>query len=337
MNIVSLWIGCVLEIMIGDPEEWPHPVRGIGWMITRGEAPARRWIPDPRTAGVGLVAVILAATTLPVYLMKGMANKLPCRTGDLTRSGAITGDDACAAGAASAAVVLFDGIVLYLVLAAHQLIAEGLQLQRTLETGDLHAARHRLSRLVSRRTEEMNETAIIKGTIETMSENFADGFFTPLFYFVMGGPVAAVAYKTINTMDSMIGYRNERYREFGWATARLDDLVNWLPARLAGLILVVASPLAGCSPARAWRIMIRDGRKHESPNAGIGKAAIAGALGVQIGGPAQYGDVIVERPFIGDHLHPLTPSLIRETARLLLAGCAVSVALAWVWLRRGRR
>jgi adenosylcobinamide-phosphate synthase len=225
-------------------------------------------------------------------------------------------------------LLFFDGFILYLSLALNQLIREGRQLARLISRGDLTAARENLARLVSRRTDQLDVEGISRGAVETMAENFSDGVIAPLFYFLLLGPGGAVAYKTINTLDSMIGYRDERYREFGRAAARLDDLVNWIPARVAGLLMVLAAPLAGHSAPRALAIWRRDGANHESPNAGIGKAVVAGALGLRLGGPALYADGLRDRPFIGDVANLLDARSIRATARLLLAASFLGAALA---------
>jgi adenosylcobinamide-phosphate synthase len=305
MSLSALSLGYSLELLLGDPEGWPHPVRGVGWLIARGEMIFRRLVKPLRVSGACLVVALLVATVAPVFFAREALR-----------------------AAAPAFVFVFDGIILYLSLSANQLLREGWSIYRCLDAGDLAAARKNLSRLVSRRTEDLEEDEIVKATVETLSENFSDGFFAPLFYFLIFGPAGAVAYKVINTLDSMIGYRTERYIEFGWAAARLDDAANWIPARLAGWLVVAASPLAGFRAYRVVRVMQRDRGKHESPNAGIGKAAVAGALGVQIGGPARYADGMRARPFIGDDLKPLERERIPEAVRLLLAACAVAVLVS---------
>jgi adenosylcobinamide-phosphate synthase len=306
MSLSALSLGYTLELLLGDPEGWPHPVRGVGWLITRGESLFRRAIKSLRLSGACLVVALLVATVAPVIIARA----------------------ALLATAPSLAFV-FDGLILYLSLSANQLLREGWGIFRSLNVGDLDAARKNLSRLVSRRTEDLEEEEIVRATVETLSENFSDGFFAPLFYFLIFGPAGAVAYKVVNTLDSMIGYRTERYIEFGWAAARVDDVVNWIPARIAGWLLVVASPLAGFRARRTIRILMRDRALHESPNAGIGKAAVAGALGVQIGGPARYADGVRARPFIGDDLKPLERERIPEAVRLLIAACAITIIMTF--------
>ena len=252
MNPGALGFGYTLELLLGDPEGWPHPVRGVGWAIARGESILRAHVRPLALAGAALAILITGAAAGSVLLAREAVR-----------------------AASPWMVVLFDGTVLYLCLSANQLLREGLLLRRLLATGDLAGARANLSRLVSRRTENLSEEDVVKAAIETLGENFSDGVVAPLFYFCLGGPAAAAAYKAVNTLDSMIGYKTDRYLEFGRFAARLDDLVNWIPARLSAAILVLAASLAGFSPAATLSIVLRDGAKHESPNAGIGTADIA--------------------------------------------------------------
>ena len=164
--------------------------------------------------------------------------------------------------------------------------------------------------------------------METVAENTADGVIAPLLFLMLGGPVLGLAYKAVNTLDSMVGYKNEQYLLFGRASARFDDLANWLPARLTGLLLVLAAPFAGLSMQGAWRIMRRDGRNHSSPNSGIPEAAAAGALGVQLGGTNHYFGRPVEKPTIGEPLHPLACSDWRAAVRLMY-GAEALLLVAW--------
>ena len=155
--------------------------------------------------------------------------------------------------------------------------------------------------------------------METVAENSSDGVIAPLLCLMLGGPVLAMDYKAVNTLDSMVGYKNERYLRFGWASARCDDLANWLPARLTGLLLVMAAPLTGLSACGAWRIMRRDGRNHASPNSGIPEAATAGALGIQLGGTNSYFGKPVVKPTIGETLRPLDNAAWQGAVRLMYA------------------
>jgi adenosylcobinamide-phosphate synthase len=167
--------------------------------------------------------------------------------------------------------------------------------------------------------------------VETVAENTCDGVIAPLFCLMLGGPVLALAYKAVNTLDSMVGYKNEKYLAFGWASARFDDLANWIPARLTGILMVLAAPMVRLSPVRAWWIMVRDGKNHASPNSGIPEAAAAGALGVQLGGLSYYFGKPVAKPTIGDALQPLSLNSYRGAVRLMYGAEALLVAL-WLLL-----
>jgi adenosylcobinamide-phosphate synthase len=208
--------------------------------------------------------------------------------------------------------------------------------------GALEEARRNLGMIVGRDTARLGENGILKATIETLAENLSDGVVAPLFYFAIGGLPLAMAYKAVNTLDSMVGYRNDRYRYFGWAAARLDDLANFIPARLTGFLIVAAVGLyrmlhAACAShagaGTALAIMLRDGRKHASPNSGIPEAAMAGGLGVRLGGPSSYGGVVFEKPYIGEEVRTdylaashCTISIVRLAATLGL-GLAIALLL----------
>jgi adenosylcobinamide-phosphate synthase len=171
--------------------------------------------------------------------------------------------------------------------------------------------------IVGRDTAPLDEQGILRACIETVAENTSDGVVAPLCYLGLGGPLAGILYKAASTLDSLVGYRNQRYRDFGWAAARLDDLLNWLPARMTALLMVAASVPLRLRAGEAWRVMRRDARRHASPNAGWPEAAAAGALGVQLGGPACYGGVWQEKPTFGDGGRPLTVVDYRQMVRLM--------------------
>ena len=202
-------------------------------------------------------------------------------------------------------------------LAARSLHCESALVARALAERRSGRSEKHLSFIVGRDTAELEEPEIWRGTVETVAENTADGVIAPLLCLMLGGPVLGLAYKAVNTLDSMVGYKNEKYLLFGRASARCDDLANWLPARLTGLLLVLAAPLAGLSMKGSWRIMRRDGRNHSSPNSGIPEAAAAGALGVQLGGTNYYFGRPVDKPTIGEPLHPLAYRDWRAAVRLM--------------------
>jgi adenosylcobinamide-phosphate synthase len=196
-----------------------------------------------------------------------------------------------------------------------------------LANGNRPEARKFLSYIVGRDTDNLEEPEIWRGTVETVAENSSDGVMAPLLFLMIGGPIAGLAYKAVNTLDSMVGYKNEQYLLFGRASARCDDLVNYVPARLTGMLLTVAALLPGLSMKNAWRVMRRDGRNHSSPNSGIPEAAAAGALGVQLGGTNYYFGKPVEKPTIGDPLQPLDRAAWQGAVRLMYAAEALLLLL----------
>ena len=195
---------------------------------------------------------------------------------------------------------------------------------------DLPAARRAVSRIVGRDTQRLSAEGVAKAAVETVAENFSDGVAAPLFYLLIGGAPLGLAYKAINTMDSMVGYKNERYLHFGRAAARLDDAANYIPARLAALLWIAAAALGGFDAKNAWRIWRRDRRCHASPNSAQTESACAGALGVQLAGPAWYFGEYYDKPTIGDPDRPVTPGdILRADRMLYLAGLlALGLGLA---------
>jgi adenosylcobinamide-phosphate synthase len=216
----------------------------------------------------------------------------------------------------------------YTCLAARSLHVESRLVADRLINGDLEGARHFLSRIVGRDTDDLTEPEIWRALVETVSENTSDGVIAPLFYLMLGGPALGLAYKAVNTLDSMVGYRNERYLLFGRASARFDDLANWLPARLTGLLMAAVAPLVGLSCKDAFRMMLRDGRNHSSPNSGVPEAATAGALGVRLGGTNRYFGKPVEKPTIGDPRRDLSIESWRGAIRLMY-GSMVLMMVVW--------
>lgn len=259
----------------------------------------------------------------------------------------------------SGGVAAVVGIVLFIYLASTTLALRGLissarLVMKAVERNDLTGARKNLAMIVGRDTEKLDKKAVLRATIETVAENLSDGVIAPLFYLLIGGLPLAFAYKAINTLDSMVGYKNERYLRIGWASARLDDLANYIPARITGLAIVAACFLyrlarreanaskvntasrlspALSAAADSFKIMRRDGRNHTSPNSGVPEAAMAGGIGVRLGGPSTYGGEVVEKPYIGnadetDYQAAARQALaIATIASVLMAFLAVSILL----------
>ncbi|HAS81165.1 MAG TPA: cobalamin biosynthesis protein CobD, partial [Verrucomicrobia bacterium] len=207
--------------------------------------------------------------------------------------------------------------------AARDLARQSMAVWRALSKSAIIQARRCASRIVGRDTEALDEAGLVRAAVECVAESTVDGVTAPLFFALLGGPVGAIMYRAINTLDSTFGYKSERYLYFGWASARLDDLANWLPARLTAPLLVVAAALTGHSPRRTWRILRRDGRKHESPNAGLAEAAMAGALGIALGGIKCYGGEALQTPVLGDAIYPARAAHIPSANILMLLTLAL--------------
>jgi adenosylcobinamide-phosphate synthase len=299
---VVLILAFVLDALLGEPSWLPHPVRVIGVVIDKGEQWLRRGPSSPARdfwGGCGIVLGVVAATFC------GAAWLLHTLTGLSWWLGH------------SIAVLLGS-----LCLARRSLKEHAQAVLRPLCRGDLETARTLLARIVSRETADLPETEIVRGTVESVAENTSDGVIAPLLYLVLGGVPLALAYKAVNTLDSMLGYRTGRYEYLGKAAARLDDLANFVPARLTALALVGAAWVlsrhdTAYGGRNAWYVTWRDGRKHASPNSGYPEAAVAGALGVQLGGPSRYFGKLIEKPTLGDALQSLRPEHITRSLRLL--------------------
>ena len=293
-HIAIVLAAVLLDLLLGDPRWLPHPVVWIGRLIAALEKWLRRIVPNERAGGVLLLVITVSVTCGTALAALRVAYAVSPYLGF------------------SAAVFLS-----YTSLAARSLHVESRLVAETLGRGDIGESRRYLSYIVGRDTADLDEPEIWRATVETVAENASDGVIAPLCCLMLGGPVLALAYKAVNTLDSMVGYKNDRYLRFGWASARFDDLVNWLPARLSGLLMVLAAPLAGLSMVGAWRIMVLDGRNHASPNSGIPEAAAAGALGVQLGGTNRYFGKPVVKPTIGEALKPLSREAYRGAVRLM--------------------
>jgi adenosylcobinamide-phosphate synthase len=223
---------------------------------------------------------------------------------------------------------LIQVIIGFYCLSARSLIDAAIEVRKYLDANDLPGARKALSMIVGRDTANLDEAGVVCATVETVAENITDGIISPLIYFALGGPVAAIAFKAVSTMDSMIGYKNERYRRFGTCAARLDDMLNFTPARITAFILIpLAAIITGHNWKKAFQIAIRDRLKHESPNSAHGEAAMAGALGIRLGGGAFYSGVFSSRPYLGDGERTANRRDISGACRVTVAVTVLVVAV----------
>lgn len=313
--LAAVAAGILLDLLFGDPACIPHPVVIIGKAISGLEKFLRDHFPKTksgeRQAGVFLACMIPAGTM--------MITTAACLVAWLIHP---------------AVFFAIETFWCWQSLAIKGLYTESMNVCRCLQKKDLPAARKAVARIVGRDTENLTEEGVTKAAVETVAENFSDGVFAPLFYMVIGGAPMALVYKSINTMDSMVGYKNEKYRYFGTAAARLDDAANLIPSRVAAVFWILAAAVTGNHPGDAFRIWRRDRRNHASPNSAQTESACAGALGVQLAGGAWYFGEYYEKPTIGDALRPIEPEDIRRTNRMMLAASFLSAAVCLLvrWL-----
>lgn len=282
------------DLLFGDPRWMPHPVRGIAWLALGAERVLRFSGMPLRVAGVLCVMVVVGGTAGAAWLLIETAGRLHPVAGSI------------------AGVFL-----LYTSFAVKDLGDHARAVVDALISGDLSLARRKVSWMVGRDTAGLTEEGVALAATESVAENTVDGVTAPLFYALLFGPAGALAYKAVNTLDSSFGYLNERYREFGWASAKLDDLVNWLPARLTVLAIALAALLRRLGFFDIFKAVGSGARLHASPNAGYPEAAFAGALGVTFGGPRSYGGVIHEAPLLGLHRAACSVASIRNSVLLM--------------------
>ena len=308
MTVWAVLGGFVLDALFGDPAWLPHPVVYMGKAISKLEKFLRPRL--PKTPQGELLGGAIVAFCLPVgtFLLTGLI----CW------------------GAARLHPLLGLAVQMFWcgqALAARGLVQESTNVYKELKKPDLPGARKAVSRIVGRDTAELTAEGVTKAAVETVAENASDGVIAPLLYMLIGGAPLALTYKAINTMDSMLGYKNEKYLYFGRVPAKLDDVANYIPSRLAGLLWVAAAAFTHNDAKGAWKIWRRDRRRHASPNSAQTESACAGALGVQLAGPAYYFGQYYPKLTIGDALRPIEPEDILRANRMMYV--ASSFALAW--------
>ena len=308
MTVWAVLGGFVLDALFGDPAWLPHPVVYMGKAISKLEKFLRPRL--PKTPQGELLGGAIVAFCLPVgtFLLTGLV----CW------------------GAARLHPLLGLAVQMFWcgqALAARGLVQESTNVYKELKKPDLPGARKAVSRIVGRDTAELTAEGVMKAAVETVAENASDGVIAPLLYMLIGGAPLALTYKAINTMDSMLGYKNEKYLYFGRVPAKLDDAANYLPSRLAALLWVAAAAFTHNDAKGAWKIWRRDRRNHASPNSAQTESACAGALGVQLAGPAYYFGEYYAKPTIGDALRPIEPEDILRANQMMYV--ASSFALAW--------
>ena len=307
MRILSMAAGLLLDALLGDPPRPPHPVVIMGREISFLEGRLRKQDGSPRTQ-IAAGAVLTAAICIPAFLVPFLTLMIAGRISIYI----------------SAAV---SAVMCYQAVAVRSLYTESMRVYHALKKGGLAEAREAVGRIVGRDTAELSEEGVIRAAVETVAENTSDGVTAPLMYFAAGGGSLAFFYKAVNTLDSMIGYKNEKYLYFCRFAARLDDVMNFLPSRLTALIMVAAAALCGLDMRGAWRIWHRDRRNHKSPNSAQTEAAAAGALGIRLGGSSRYFGEWVQKPYIGDDTRPPEAEDIRRANRLMISTSLITAAV----------
>ena len=291
---LPMLIGFLLDAIIGDPYWIPHPVRWIGTLISALEKAIRKHMKNLRAGGILLAVIVIAVSTLLPLILIRICRKLHPVCG-----------------------LIAESICICYLLAARSLRNESMKVCEAAEKGDTEASRKAVSMIVGRDTASLDQDGILRAAVETVAENTSDGVTAPIFYMMLGGAPLGFFYKAVNTMDSMIGYRNEKYADIGRFAAKLDDVLNFIPSRLSAILMIAVCPILRFDMKNAYRIWKRDRRKHESPNSAQTESACAGALHLRLAGDATYFGELHRKPYIGDNDRPIEPADIRRANRLM--------------------
>ena len=295
MESIGISLSYLLDLIIGDPSWFPHPVKGMGKLIIFLEERLKNGKEGYvlRIKGILLAVIVVGVSATTAYMLLYFAGRI-----DYILK------------------IIFWIILGYMSLATKDLFLHVKRILERINSEDIEGAREKLSFIVGRDTQDLSKKEVIRACIESIAENTNDGIIAPLFYLILGGPTLAIGYKAINTLDSMVGYKNQDYKDFGWFSAKLDDFVNFIPARITGILIVISSFLLGYNFKDSFRIMCRDGRNHLSPNSGIPEAAMAGALGIRVGGLTKYKGKLVVKPYIGEDKTFIGPGLINKAIKV---------------------
>lgn len=305
-HLLAITIAYFLDLWIGDPPDWPHPVKWMGKAILRLEHQLNK---EGFRKGKGIL--MLSILVITVFI-------LTCCIIWLSYSlHTIVG-------------ILVEAIVIMTTISQKSLKLAALEVFQPLVKNDMETARVKLSYIVGRDTEHLNESEIVRGTVETVAENTSDGITAPLFWALIGGAPLAIVYRCVNTCDSMVGYKNKRYIDFGWASAKLDDALNWVPSRITGFILYFCKRPEYFTYQEGFRILLEDAKKHPSPNSGWGEAAVAANLGIQLGGLNTYKGMVSDRAKIGRKVFELERNHITQTIARMQKACFVFIMVLWI-------
>lgn len=310
-SMIALAIGFTLDLLFGDPHWMPHPVCFIGTMISKGETIIRSVLPKTPmgelAGGILLTTVILLiSTAIPLAILW------------------------IAGGIHILLQIAVEAFMCYQILSVKSLKTESMKVYRELVRGDLNGARRMVGMIVGRDVQNLNMEQVTKAAVETVAENTSDGTVAPLLFMALGGAPLGFFYKAINTMDSMIGYKNDRYLYFGRFAAKLDDIVNYIPARVSALLMIITSLILRMDYRGAWRIFLRDRYHHASPNSAQTESVCAGALNIQLAGDAYYFGKLYPKKTIGDPVRSITFEDIRSANRLLYGTAYLTVFLCFI-------
>ena len=294
-TITAVALALILDWIIGDPRNYPHPVKLIGWLARRLE---KIFYPIQGGGFVTVITIYAVSFMLPLILLKMLAPW-------------------------PAIQFILEVIIIYSSLSLKDLLIHSRRVRKALKSGDIVRSRQAVGMMVGRDTAELDENGVCQATFESVAENFSDGVVAPLFFALLGGAPLAMLYKSINTCDSMFGYRNERYYKFGFWAAKIDDVANFIPARLAAVGVLIASPFLGLSSKNCFAVIRRDAKKHLSPNSGYPESAFAGACEVKIGGTHRYGGKTIIKPHIGNKLRYLTPAIVEQAETICIVTTVV--------------
>lgn len=298
--LIKIWIAYILDLIFGDPENLIHPVQIIGKLITILEKILLR--KKFKILAGGILAIITIGVTYFIcyFISKNIQNSI---------------------------IAILEIYLMYTIFSINSLAREGKKVYKILKAGNIDVARKELSYLVSRDTGEMDEKMVIRSTMETISENTVDGIIAPMFYMFLGGLPLAMAYKAINTLDSMVGYKNDKYIDFGKISAKIDDVANFIPARITGILIVISSFILRYDYKNALKVFFRDRKNHSSPNSAHSEASVAGALGVQFGGKVSYFGKEYDKPTIGDKKKDFELEDIKKNIKIMYVTSLVGMAI----------
>lgn len=305
-HLTAITIAYFIDLLIGDPPDWPHPVKWIGSMISffekrLNQGSYKKW------KGVVMLLFVLLSVLSMVMIIVFMSYQIHLFVG-----------------------IAVEAIIIATTIAQKSLKEASLEVYRPLVKGDLDEARIKLSYIVGRDTEHLVESEIARGAIETVAENTSDGVTAPLFWALIGGAPLAMVYRAVNTCDSMVGHVNDRYKEFGWASAKFDDVMNWIPSRLTGMMMLLGKRPEKMSYRKAWLILFRDAQNHPSPNSGWGEAAVAAILGIQLGGINYYKGMVSNRAKMGEPIEAIQAEHITKANSILTTTVILFLLFLWI-------